>query len=141
MRLAPPPLAPLHSGDDPLGIELKLPLSLVPRPGVLVGLVTAGIALELLAGAAEELPAPFRGAQLLRQLIAASLAELLVLGLICCLDLLNDLHRDLPELLVAFPAGVGRDPSAIDRHRSGAHKPGLSAQPQHLAKQAASACP
>jgi hypothetical protein len=71
MRLAPPPLAPLHPGDDPLGVKLILPLGLRLPLGVRldVEFLAAGIAVQLLAGAAEELAATLRGVQLLGQLI------------------------------------------------------------------------
>ena len=36
MSLAPPPLAPLHPGDDPLGVKLILPLGLGIRLGALL---------------------------------------------------------------------------------------------------------
>ena len=135
MSLAPPPLAPLHPRDDPPGVKLIPPLGLGIRLGTLAQLLTAGIALELLTGPAEELAATLRGAQLLGQLITPRLAELLILRLVGRLDPLHDLHRDLPKLLVALPAGVGPDPSAIHRHHPRLHQPSLSAQPQHLAKQ------
>ena len=133
--LAGPPLAPLHPRDDPLGIKRILPFAFGLRLALVIDLLPAGIAPELLAGAAEELPAALRGAQPLGQLITPRLAQLLILSLVCGLDLLNNLDRDLPKLLAALPAGVSRDPSAIDRHHPTIHQPGLSAQPQHPAKQ------
>ena len=60
---------------------------------------------------------------------------LLILGLVGCLDLLDDLLGDLPKLLVALPARVTRQPRAIDRHHPRPHQPSLITQPEHLAEQ------
>ena len=73
--------------------------------------------------------------QPLGQLITTRLTELLILGLVRRLDLLDDLLSDLPELLIALPARVTRQPSAIDRHHPGFTNPRLITQPQHLAEQ------
>ena len=86
-------------------------------------------------GLAEELAPALRGAQLLGQLVATCLAKHLVLGLVGRLDPLDDLFGDLPELVVACPAGVTRQPRAIDRHHPRLHQPALITQPQHLTKQ------
>jgi hypothetical protein len=93
------------------------------------------LALDLLAGLAEELAPALRRAQLLGQLITPSLAELLILGLIGRYRLGQDLARDLLEGLVHTRTGVPSDPRAIDRHHPTTHQPSLVAEHEYRSEQ------
>ena len=121
--LPPPP-------DDVLGLELNRHLRFgLGRPRLLVR------ALTLSLGLAEELPPTLRGAQLLRQLIAALLAVELVLGLVGRPGLGQDLPGDLIEGVIDLRAGVPGDPGAIDRHHAGLDQARPVTQLQHLGEQ------
>ena len=80
--LARPPVPALPARDDPLHIKREP----IPRIGLrhelLLWLGRVPLPIALFAGAAEELRAALPSAQLLRQLIAPRLPELLILGLI-----------------------------------------------------------
>jgi hypothetical protein len=135
LRVTQPPLATLNPSHDPLRVKLKLRVGRrlnLSLPGWILTLPLAG---ELAPGLAEELAPALRRAQLLGQLITTRVAEQLVLGLIRRPDQLDDLLSDPAELRAADPAGVTRQPSAIDRDHPRLHQPGLITQPQHLAKQ------
>ena len=72
-----------------------------------------------------------------RQLIAAPLAELLVLDRVDLGGLFEDLARDL-LVIARRPLGrVGMDLRAVDRDDPDAHHPRVRAQPQHLPEQLA----
>src|SRR5205085_2608644 len=136
ISLSQPPLATLSTGDDLLGVELELWLDRCLSLRLLAqSLLLLALAGELPPGLAEELAPALWGAQLLGQFITTRLAELLILGLVDRLDLLDDLLGDLRELVVALLARVTRKPSAIDRDHPGLHQPGLVTQPEHLAEQ------
>jgi len=93
------------------------------------------LAAKLFARPAEELAPALPRAQLFGELVAARFAVELVLGLVGCLRLGEDLARYLPELVVCLRARVARDPCAVDRHHAGLQKPRPGAVPEHLAEE------
>ena len=83
-------------------------------------------------------PAPaLRRRQLRRQLVAATITELLVLLGVDSAGLLEDLARDPLVVAVGVLGRVGVHLGAVDRDHLDVHQPGLGAQLQHLAEQLA----
>src|SRR5690348_8402572 len=115
LRVTQPPLATLNPSQDPLRVELELRLGRRLNLGLLGQLLVLVLPSKLEPGLAKELAPALPGAQLLGQLITTLLTEHLILGLVRRPDPLNDLLGDLPELVVALPAGVTRKPGPIDR--------------------------
>jgi quercetin dioxygenase-like cupin family protein len=72
-----------------------------------------------------------------RQLIATTIAELLVLFGVNAAGLLQDLARELLVIAVGVLGGVGVHLGPVDRDHLNVHKPGLRAQFQHVAEQRA----
>ncbi|HJX22193.1 MAG TPA: hypothetical protein VJ454_14450 [Steroidobacteraceae bacterium] len=100
--LAQPALPALCARDDPLLVKLKLRLRarvrLCARFLVHRLLTLSAIAAQPLLGLREELAPALGCAQLLGQLIATRLTELLILGLVGRLVLSHDLPRELLEI-------------------------------------------
>jgi hypothetical protein len=86
-------------------------------------------------GLAQPAAATLRGAKLRRQLIAAGLAELLILERIDALGLFEDLARELLVVAVGVMGGVGVHLGAVDRDHAHRHQARLGADREHLAEQ------
>jgi len=93
------------------------------------------LAAKLFARPAKELAPALPCAQLFGELVAARFAVELVLGLVGCLRLGEDLARYLLELVVCLRARVARDRGAVDRHHAGLQKPRPGAVPEHRAEE------
>ena len=106
----------------------------------MLGLTRCLLGLQLALGALEPLAARDRIGQLGRQLVAARVAEALVLGGIDRVGLGQDPVDLLADLLVGpvrRDARVRGQLGAIDRDRPDPDQPGLRAQRQHLHEQSA----
>ena len=100
------------------------------RPRLLSPLV-----IESALGLAQPAAPALRGRQLVRQLVAARVAELLVFLGIDRVGLGEDLARDLLVIARRLRRGVGRDLGPIDGDHPDPDQPGVRAERQHLAEQ------
>jgi hypothetical protein len=80
-------------------------------------------------------PPALRGRELRRQLVAAPLAELLVLLSVDAPGLLEDLARDLLVVARRVLRGVRVHLRAVEREHPDMHQPGLGAERQHATEQ------
>ena len=129
------------SVDD---VALELPVLAQPAPALdqplaavardLLGLRGA-LGVQRLLGLAQHLAAIAARAQPLRQLVAARLAEQLVLGRVDARGVLEDLPRDLLVAARRVMRRRRRDLRAVDRDDADPDQAAARAQRQHLAEQ------
>src|SRR5215210_7115305 len=126
-------------------MALELPVLAQPAPALvqplgaaarhLLGL-SGALGVQRLLGLAQDLAAVAAGAQPLGQLVAARVAEQLVLGRVDARGVLEDLPRDL----LVTAGGVMRrrrgDLRAVDRDNADPNQAAARAQRQHLTEQA-----
>jgi len=120
--------------------------ALVQRPatrhrGRLIGGLSCGLrrigrlGIERPLGLGKPGPAPLARPKLGWELVAARLAEALVLGLVGRLRLSEDLARDPLVVEVRLATGIRGELRAVDRDHPGADQPRLRAQSEHRAEQ------
>ena len=117
---------------------LGLPIGAPGEVGLVVGLLLGLLRLELLLAAPQPLAARPRVGQIGRQLVAARVAEPLVIfgvGVGRLLENPLDLLSDRAIALGRLPGGVGGDQAAIDRDEPDRHPSGARAEHKHVGEQ------
>jgi len=117
---------------------LGLPVGAPGEVGLVVGLLLGLLRLELLLAAPQPLAARPRVGQIGRQLVAARVAEPLVIfgvGVGRLLENPLDLLTDRAIALGRLPGGVGGDQAAIDSDEPDRHHSGARAEHKHVGEQ------
>jgi hypothetical protein len=136
--------AACHAACSVDDVALELPVLAQPAPALDQPLgaiardllrLRGALGLQRLLGRAQH-PAPITaGAQPLRELVAARLAEQLVLGRVNRGRFLEDLARDLPVVARGVVGGRRGDLRPVDRDHTDLDQAAARAQRQHLAEQ------